>query len=403
MESLTAFDYIATDDSGRQRSGSVSAEDREAARRELEQQGLRVVSLNEKTGSRPGREFTGRVSTEDFLTFNRHLASVTKRGASLPDGLKALLADIAPGEFQRVVEEVLAEVEAGRPLSDALRKRKDVFSGLYINFVRAGEESGNLSAVLSLVAKQSQGLSKVRQRVIEALFYPSIVIVAVSILLFYIGKGVIPHFYAMFCEMDLPLPGLTRLLFIFWTSDVVYATLGVILFGIVFLWVAGERTAIGQRLLDWIVFFAPLLKEIRQSYGLARVCELMSILLRGGVPLTDALGVVSTSADSPSMRYALMRAAVDVSEGHSLSDSLKERGPFPSTMTWLVHLGEETGELPDAFEDAADLYEARATRSAAVLDTFLVPILIVATGAIVAVTVMAMFMPLISLMEKMGG
>jgi len=403
MESLTAFDYIATDDSGRQRSGSLSAENREAARRELENQGLRVVSLNEKTGTRPGKEFTGRVSTEDFVTFNRHLASVTKRGASLPDGLKALLADIAPGEFQQVVEEVLAEVEAGRPLSDALRKRKDVFSGLYINFVRAGEESGNLSGVLALVARQSQGLSKVRQRVIEALFYPSIIIVAVSVLLFYIGTNIIPHFQEMYDQMDLPLPALTKLMFGLWTSDVLYAVLGFILVGIVFLWVAGERTTIGQRLLDCIVFFAPLLKEIRQSYGLARVCELMAILLQGGVPLNDALGVVSTSADSPWMRNALMRAAIDVSEGDSLSESLQGRGPFPSTMTWLVHLGEETGELPAAFEDAAGLYEARATRSAAVLDTFLVPILIVATGSIVGVTVMAVFLPMISLMEKLGG
>ena len=403
MNSPREFDYHATDAQGQAQSGAVSAADREAAMAELRDRGLQVLSLCPKGTKRFKAALHGNISPEDFISFNTHLAAIARSGAPLSEGLHSLAIDMRRGRFRAAIENVCSEVENGRSLSEALNESSQVFPELYVSLVRAGEVSGNLSGVLAMVAHQSKGMTNVRRRIVEALIYPGVLMVSAAAVYAFIALKIVPNFRQMFAEMGLPLPALTHLVFALSAPGIVYTVLGVLLLPTLFFLLGGSRTLIGRKILDTIVSFVPLARTIGLSYAYSRICAMMSMLLRGGVSLAEALGIVIGTVDSPKLKRALAGTEAGVTEGAAFSRALRETGGFPETLAWMASLGENTGDLPGAFSDLAELYESKASHAAAVLDIVLVPVVVLVTGMLVGLTVVALLSPLISLMSMMGG
>lgn len=420
------FEYFAADSSGKIVNGLLHAADAEAAKKDLSARNLRVLSLWEKTAVETASTIRGRVSPDDFVHFNTHLASITQSGLPMPEGLRALAADLRTGPWKAALEEVRAEIENGASLSDALRKRRDLFSDLYIGLVRAGEASGNLPGVLALVARHSQGLLELRRRITEALIYPTIVILAVVGIYVFESYCVIQNFGEVFKDMDLDIPVVTRLVLSMAQPEVVNTISVLIVGAIVFLWIVAERITAGRWLLDVLASGLPFVNTIRSSYAMSRFSATMSILLEAGVSVPDSLTVLITTIENPRLKRALAGALGGVNEGQPLSKALEwseaplkrarsdagsspegerlppSRGAFPATLTWMVSLGETHGNLARAFADVADLYEQRARRATAVLDSLLAPLVIVGIGLFILIIVVALFAPLVFLMEKIG-
>jgi type IV pilus assembly protein PilC len=409
MTSAEDFVYYGIGADGQVQSGSVSASDREAAMDALRERGIRVLSLERSNKGRFGPLLRGRVNAEDFIQFNTSLASLTKSSRPLPEGLRAIVTDMQSGRFRAAVEDVRAEIEGGRSLSDALNRRSDLFSDLYVRLVRAGEASGDLGAVLLTVARQSRGLLDMRRRLQEALFYPTIVVWVVLAIYALFSLLIAPQLALLYAEMTrgfgppLELPALTRL--VLWTAkpSLMIPVCALVGCGLILAWTAGQWTVTGRRFFDAIVSRLPVARDVQQSYELSRIAGALSMMLRGGVPMVEALGALMASCGKGSLANALGRTAAAVSEGKSFSESLGQAGFFPRSLTWMVSMGEQSHELPAILADIADLYEGRAARAASLLDALLVPVVVSAMGLLVGGVVCGILMPFTQMMKWLGG
>lgn len=374
------FEYHALDAKSKLVSGVVTAPGRQEALTELASRGLHPLSVIERGKGAAGPFLSGKVKPEDFIQFNTHLASIAASGLPLSPGLRALAKDVGTGPFQRLVEEVASEVEAGHSLSHALATRGDVFSPLYVHLVRAGEASGDLAGVLVVAARQSEGFQEARRRIREALVYPSILLLALTGIYGFALLRVVPEFRAIYTEMDLDLPALTHLVFRF-AHPLVVVTLGcLVVAALGFFWFVADRSALGRDLMDWIIGALPVVRDLRKSYDMSRFCLTLSMLLRGGAGMSEALGMVLATTPNARLRRALALTLARVQEGQKLSEALERSRGFPATLTWMLSLGEARGDLPVAFSDIGAVYQARAVRAASLLDVGLLPSVILVVG-----------------------
>ena len=415
MGEAQEFEYYATDTSGEAQSGTVSAADREAAMEELNSRELRVLSLAARSGRRSGLWMHGNINGDDFVRFNAHLSSMTKSGRPLPEGLQAITSEMKEGRFRAAIEDVRAEIDGGRSLSEALGRHQGIFSDLYVNLVKGGEVSGNLSGVLLMVSRQSNSLLQVRRKIIGALLYPTIIGVVGLAVYAFLSLVVAPHLVAIyrdiFGEGDAAInllgasrvPGLTKLTLLF-TSPIVMGPICLIgLAGIVLIWTCGRWSVPGREVLEWVARLIPVVREMLECYDLSRVSGSLSMLTEGRVPVPEALGLVATSPASRGLTDALRLASAEVAEGTPLAEALRGTGYFPETFSWMVSLGEQTGDLPEALADLAEMYEGKAARAAAFLDIVLAPLVVLLMGIIVGFFVAGIFLPFMQLMRFFGS
>jgi type IV pilus assembly protein PilC len=397
---MPAFEYQGRNSEGRTVTGRITADDREAAEQQLASQGLEILMLTRAETA--ASQLQGKMNADDFIHFNRHLASIMKTDAPLNEAMRAIITDMDSGRFQMAIESVANDIENGRSFSEALQQRDDVFSGLYISMVRAGETSGDLAGILTMIAEQTEGIHKVRQKIIEALIYPSIVMVAAASIYLYLAINIVPNFKTTYDEMGIEIPKMTQLVFMLSSNPIPYYLSCLIIIPIVFLWVAGGTT-VGREILDAVARAVPLFNTIGESYALSRICTSLAMLLKGGVPVNDALIVAAAMAPSTRWRSALLRTSELIEEGESLSDALQSVRVFPRSLCWMLSMGEKARSLPESLGTSAEFHESRATRAASLLDIMFVPVIVYILGILIGGTVFSLFLPLINLMEAMGG
>ncbi len=397
---MPAFEYQGRNAEGRIVAGRIAAENREDAERQLASKDIEILML--ARAETAAAQLQGRLNVDDFIHFNRHLASIMKTDAPLDEAVRAIVSDMDSGRFQVAVESVASDIENGRSFSEALQQRSDIFSELYISMVRAGEASGDLAGILTMIAEQTEGIHKVRQKIIEALIYPSIVLVAAAGVYLYLALNIVPNFQMMYEEMEIDIPKMTLLVFTLSSHPIPYYLSCFIIIPIVFLWVAGG-TSVGREILDSLARAAPLVNTIGESYALSRICTSLAMLLKGGVPLNDALIVAAAMAPSTRWRSGLLRTSVLIEEGMPLSEALQSVQVFPRSLCWMLSMGEKARSLPETLGTAAEFHESRATRAASLLDIVFVPVIVYILGILIGTTVFSLFLPLVRLMEAMGG
>src|SRR5688500_15360885 len=382
--------------------GIYVADSEDRLRHELEEKGLYILSL-QRRGAMPGLRVAGprrggRIRHQEFTGFNQELATLLKAGMPLVQSLDILRQRVSNTTFKAVLDAVYEKVKAGTSLSDAFSEHGSLFPAVYSASLMAGERSGNLDSVLRRYVSYEKVIGTVRKRTISALIYPAILVTMMTVLIGIIVLKVVPAFSDFYGNFDRPLPMSTQIivgLSNFVVSNIL-VLLAVVIGGAVAgsLWVKrpAQRARMRTLLLD-----APWAGETVRECGTAQLARTLATLLGGGIPLVNALEISVKSMSSRHLGMELDAVRHRVQEGQSFAASLLERGVFPDVAVKMVEVGESTGALQEMLNSLADFYDEEIETEVGRFITLIEPLLLVIMGIVIAVVVLALYMPLFEL------
>ena len=381
--------------------GIYIADSEDRLRRELEEKGLYILSL-QRRGVLPGFTLAaprrGRVGRQEFLVFNQELATLLKAGMPLVQSLDILRQRVSNPTFKAVIDAVYEKVKAGTSLSDAFAAHGTMFPAVYSASLMAGERSGNLDAVIRRYVSYEKVIGTVRKRTISALIYPAILVTMMIVLIGIIVLRVVPAFSEFYGNFDRPLPLSTQIIVA--ASNFVVSNLWLLLVAVVgtaallYFWgrQPAQRGRIHRLLLD-----VPWAGETIRKFGTAQLARTLATLLGGGIPLVNALEISVRSMSNRHLATELDEVRRRVQEGQSFAAALLERGVFPDVAVKMVEVGESTGALQEMLNSLADFYDEEIETEVSRFITLIEPLLLVIMGIVIAVVVLALYMPLFEL------
>jgi type IV pilus assembly protein PilC len=341
-----------------------------------------------------------KVKLKELAIYSRQLSVLIDAELPLIQSLNILSEQAKNKYFKRVINTVREDVEAGSTLNQAKRKFPKAFDDLYCNLIASGEQSGSLDIMLRRLSEYIEKTVKLRSKVKQAMIYPvAIVAFAIIVAIFLLWK-VIPVFAAIFMDLGAPLPALTA--FIVGLSHFVQKYILFIFIAIIGLIIGFRyfrRTKQGRWMTDRWILKIPLFGELLRKVAISRITRTLSTLVSGGVPMLEALKITSSTANNVLLETAVMNARQAVSEGKSLTDSLKETGHFPFMLTQMVSVGEATGTLDEMLTKLADFYDDEVDASVSALLSIMEPVLMIGVGGLVGSLVISMYLPIFSLMQ----
>jgi type IV pilus assembly protein PilC len=386
--------------------GVYIADNEARLRRDLEEKGLFVLSL-QRRGSLSlsvGGPRRRRISRQEFLVFNQELATLLKAGMPLVQSLDILRQRVANPTFKAVLDAIYEKVKAGTALSDAFGEHGELFPPVYAASLMAGERSGNLDSVLRRYVSYEKVIGAVRRRTISAMIYPAVLVTMMIILVGIIVLKVVPAFADFYAGFDRQLPLSTRIIMA--VSDLAIAN-GWMVFAVVvvggiafFTWARG---ASHRARLHRLTLHLPWAGETVRKFATAQVARTLATLLGGGIPLVNALEIGVRSMSNRYLAAELDEARRRVQEGQSFAGALLARGVFPDVAVKMVEVGESTGALQEMLNSLADFYDEEIETEVARFITLIEPVLLVIMGVIIALVVLALYMPLFELSAVMGG
>lgn len=404
---MPIYAYTGLTAQGRAVTGVIDADSPKGARLSLRRTGIFPTAIHEERTAQattsigtksdsPG--LFERVPARELALLTRQLATLTKAGLPLIECLGTLIEQVERSALKRVLSHIRQQVREGRTLADALQAHPRVFSSIYVNMVRAGEESGSLEAVLARLADYSEAQARLLRTVQSALTYPLLMVAVSSVILFFLLAYVVPQVTRIFSETGQQLPLVTRVLIgcssflaVYWWVFLVAGAGGVL----VVLQVL--KTPQGHEWCDRSLLRLPWVGRLLQRINVARMARTLSTLLASGVPLLAALGIVTHLINNTLLRRALEEARTSVQEGESLAAPLKRSGLFPSLLIQMIAVGERSGELEGLLTRAAEVYDEEVAASLSRLTSLLEPLTILVMGGVVLFIVLAILLPIFEL------
>jgi type IV pilus assembly protein PilC len=387
--------------------GIYVADNETRLRRELEEKGLFVLSL-QRRGGLPGLARSGgqrrRISRQEFLVFNQELATLLKAGMPLVQSLDILRQRVANTTFKAVLDDVYDKVKSGTGLSDAFGAHGDQFPPVYAASLMAGERSGNLDSVIRRYVAYEKIIGAVKKRTISALIYPLILTLMMLGLIAIIVLRVVPSFSAFYENFDRDLPLSTRLIVGF--SDALVANFWLIVIAIVgtVVGVAAWVRNPGQReRLDRMLLEVPWAGTTVRKFATAQMARTLGTLLGGGIPLVNALEIVNRSLSNRHMARELEEITGRVREGESFAAAMLKRHVFPDVAVKMVEVGEQTGALQEMLNSLADFYDEEVETEVSRFITIIEPVLLIVMGLVIALVVIALYLPLFELSSVVSG
>ena len=337
-----------------------------------------------------------------LMIFTRQLATLIDSGLPLLRSLTVLAKQERDKVLKGTINKLSDGVQSGGTFSDSLAQHPAIFNDLYVNMVKAGELGGVLEVVLTRLAEFQEKATKIRNKVKAAMVYPIIVMfMAVAIMVFLL-VFIVPKFEQIFHDMlgDKPLPAVTR--FVIGVSRFVQDHWMIIIGGVVVL-VAGYRfingTRGGRARIDQFKLHIPLFGDLLRKTAISRFSRTLGTLVTSGVPILQALNITRETAGNLVIANAILLVHDSVKEGESIVQPLEASGAFPPMVISMIDVGEETGQLPEMLLKVADVYDDEVDNSVAALTSMLEPIMIVFLALVVGTIVIALFMPLISIIS----
>ncbi|MEB3203169.1 MAG: type II secretion system F family protein [Candidatus Sericytochromatia bacterium] len=345
-----------------------------------------------------------KVKLEDLSIFTRQLATMINSGVALVRALSIMAEQTSNPSLSEVANDIRMRVEAGTALSDAMAKHPEVFDNLFVGMVRAGEAGGVLDEVLQRIASFNEASAKLRRQVKSAMTYPiAVAIMAVSI---FIGMllFILPVFSNMFAQMNAKLPAYTQFMIDLSENARGPAGLSVVctIAILVFLYKRFAATDQGRHLIDKYMLQLPVIGALVQKVAVARFTRTLGTLLRSGVPLLSALEIVRDSAGNTVISGAMEDIRQAVREGEGISRPLEKADIFPPMVTQMVSVGEETGQIDSMLEKVADFFDSEVEASIKSLTSLLEPIMMGSIGILVGSIVVAMYLPVFSIIGQVG-
>ena len=402
---MPVFTYTALDRSGHETSGSLAAEDRAGALRQVAGRGLQPVSLAEERAAAAAapraRAGAGRVSKTAVEAFIRGLANLLAGGVSLSRALHILCREAAQPAARQQWAAIHDDVVGGMPLADALGRWPRSFPPVYVAMVRAGETGGFLDVVLGQIADFRSREQDLKGRVRAALVYPAVLAVLAVLVLVFLLTYFIPRFSGIFAEFGAALPALTRAIVA--ASGLVTAH-GPVLLLVGSLVVLGVRRLLasdaGRRGLDRVLLRVPGVGTVVARFALVRFCRMLGTLIGAGVPLVSALRVAREAIGNQTLADTVAHAVEQVQRGISLSSSLAGAGRlFPPSVIEMVAVAEEGGRLGEELVRLAATYESELDRRLRMLVAMAEPALLFVMAAVIGTVVIGMLLPVFTLQE----
>jgi len=345
----------------------------------------------------------GRVKHKQLTQFTQQLSVLMDAGLPIVRSLKILGNQQKPGLLKNIVIEVSEDVETGSSFSEALAKHPKTFDKLYVNMVKAGEAGGVLDVILQRLASFMERMEALKRKIIGASIYPAVVITIAVAVVLAIMTFIVPKFQEVFKQVKVPMPGLTLMLMSI--SDVIKGYWWAIVaapFVFLFIVKAWGRTKSGRLTIDRLKLNAPLVGPIIKKSVISRFCRTLGTLLQSGVPILEALAIVKNATGNEVVSNAIGTVHDSIREGESIAEPLAACGVFDDIVINMIDVGEETGELDKMLLKIADNYDAEVDAAVSALMSVMEPILIVGLGFTVGFIVVALFLPLISLLEGIG-
>ncbi len=349
---------------------------------------------------------SGKVKPKVLTTFTRQLATLVDAGLPLLRGLRVLERQEKSANLKRVINELAVAIEGGSTFSEGLAQHPKVFNRLYVNMVKAGELGGVLEVVLNRLAEFMEKAQKIKGKVIAAMFYPCAVIIVAVTILTVLMVFVIPKFEAIFAEMleGRGLPGFTQ--FVLMVSRAVaqhFVVSFCCLVGAFIVFRLFVRTKFGRKIFDRVKLHFPILGPVLSKLAISRFARTLGTLVSSGVPILQALTIVKETSGNVIVSEAVGAVHESVKEGETITAPLEASSVFPPMVISMVDVGEQTGALPEMLLKIADTYDDEVDNAVAAMTSLLEPIMIVFLAVIVGSIVIAMFLPLITMIDQLGS
>ncbi len=380
--------------------GNYAAESEARLRHDFENQGLHLLSLRKRTALTGGSLIPKRrkIARHEFLIFNQEFATLLKAGMPLVQSIDLLRHQVTNPVFRGVLDDVYEKVRGGIALSDAFGDHGDLFPRVYTASLLAGERSGNLDAILRRYVVYEKVVDSVRRKTLSALIYPVILIALAVGLVGIIVLRVVPAFTDFYDSFGAELPLSTRVILA--VSSIAQNQLPIIVAGLA---IAGAAFTAwirqpGQRArFDRVVLAVPFIGETVRKFTTAQMARTLATLLGGGIPLVNSLEVTARSVSNRYMADELDVVTQCVREGQGLAASLTARAVVPDVALKMIEVGESTGSLQDMLSSLADFYDEEVETSVGRFVTLIEPALLVVMGMVIAILVLALYMPLFQL------
>lgn len=404
---MPIFDYTAVDSKGRSVDGSIEAPDQQAVIRDLRNIRYTVTNIKERTDilkfAKDFGKYFERVDLYALAIFTRQFAVLFNSGISAVRSLDGLGRQTLNGPLSRAVQAVHEDIRMGYTLAKSMGKHPAVFDHLYIAMVRAGEMSGSMGEIMDRLAFLLEREVKLRSKISAATTYPMVVFGACCLVTFILVNYIFPTFVALFEGIDVQLPLVTRSLM--WITKMatdwrVLVGLGVGLVLTIYFATQYIKTPAGKRSFDGMMLNMPLIGPVIQKVALSRFCRTLGTLLASGVPVVHALEIVSRAVGNEVIGDMLLKIQSQLKQGTRLSEPMRENKLFPPMLSQMVAVGEETGNLPELLEKLADFYDVEVEHVLESLTSMLEPLMIFFMGIVVGYVLLAVFMPVYSLIEK---
>jgi type IV pilus assembly protein PilC len=403
------FSYTAKAAEGKETKGEREAESRAALARALREEGLFVITIEESQGARSLSGFLekvkslnpfSRVPLSEKILFSKNLGVMIGAGLPLTRALDALRQETSNAIFKAAIGDIIERTKRGSPLSEGLKGHPKIFSELFSAMVAAGEKSGKLEESLRILTGQMQNDYELRRRVRGALIYPAVVITAmigVGIVMF---VTIVPMLQSTFEEFNLTLPLSTRAIIgisDFFLSYGIWAA-GVFIVIVIAFFQLAKKPVI-HRALQRLMLRMPLFGSLIKQVNVARTARTLASLLLAGIQTLEALTVTARVLTFVAYREALERAHEEIQKGKTISSILRANPAlFPNLLDEMIAVGEETGNLSDMLEEAAQFYEAEVANTTKNLSTIMEPLLMIVIGGAVGFFAVAMITPLYSML-----
>ncbi|TAL01952.1 MAG: type II secretion system F family protein [Verrucomicrobia bacterium] len=429
---MPKFSYVAMDSHGKEQKGTIEVGSQNEAIGRVKEMGYYPTKIVEVDKEKPGRKaektgaqtgvparkkkgmslnnlsvpgLGGKVKSKVLTTFTRQLATLVDAGLPLLRGLRVLEKQERNPTLKNIIGDLALAIEGGSTFSESLAQHPKVFNRLYVNMVKAGELGGVLEVVLNRLAEFMEKAQKIKGKVIAAMFYPiAVLVVAVAILIILMVK-VVPQFKTVFEGMleGAQLPAFTRLVLGISEAvkDHILVTSGVLAV-IVVIFLLFIRTKFGRRVWDKFKLKMPVVGPVVSKVAISRFTRTLGTLISSGVPILQALTIVKETAGNVIISGAVGAVHDSVKEGETITAPLEASGVFPPMVISMVDVGEQTGALPEMLLKIADNYDDEVDNAVAAMTSLLEPIMIVFLAVVVGSIVIAMFLPLIDLMNKVG-
>ena len=400
---MKRFIYKAKDKTGKLVTGEVEASTIEVAAKLVHGRGLVVISLTPVRESLFGiiKKLRERITVGDVTTFTRQLATMINAGLPITDAL-VILRTQTSGAMQKVVAQILSDIEGGESLSASLSRHPKVFSPTYIALIKSGELGGVIDEVLARLADNMEKQQEFKGKVSGALIYPAIIVVGMFVVAIVMMVFVIPKLMALYGEFNAKLPMATKILITISNAFVkfwpIFLVVGVVGF---YAFMAYRRTPKGRRKTDELIFKLPIIGELQKQIVLTELTRTLSLMVGSGVSILDALNISAGVVGNVVLSDALKDAAKQVEKGFPIAYSFsKHPEAFPFILSQMIAVGEETGKMQEVLQKVSHVFEIESDQKVKALTSAIEPLVMIILGLGVGFLVIAIILPIYNLTSQ---